>query len=330
MVAETAEFYACEVDVAPLGRVGCSGGAILGVSVMRIIITAAGLQGVWMAVVGRRRARLWKCREMNAFRKVQIALVVGVLAVVVVACGSDDAGVATVAREIEPTATSVSPPLDTPTPEPEVPTATSAPEPTEAPAATEAPVAEVAPERDLDIVTLLPFDGDPRKPVYARSGWEIPQLEWSEVIAHGRWQSEFFVRNRTDSLLRAMERKDKKVIGIRSISDHMYNCVGMIFASRRAWIETKHLYELLRQDGYNRVSVREIVPGDLVIYTNNEVPTHVGLIMTIVREGSNLANLTILSKWGKEAEIFHSVDVVPELYGIPTEFWSERVRDVIG
>lgn len=128
---------------------------------MRIIITAAGLQGVWMAVVGRRRARLWKCREMNAFRKVRIALVVGVLAVVVVACGSDDAGVATVAREMEPTATSVSPPLDTPTSEPEVPTATTAPEPTEAPAATEAPVAEVAPERDLDVVTLLPFDAIP-------------------------------------------------------------------------------------------------------------------------------------------------------------------------
>ena len=92
---------------------------------------------------------------MNTFRKVQIALVVGVLAVVLVACGSDDAGVATVAREIEPTATSVSPPLDTPTSEPAVPTATSAPEPTEA------PMADMAPERDLDIVTLLPFDGIP-------------------------------------------------------------------------------------------------------------------------------------------------------------------------
>ena len=179
-------------------------------------------------------------------------------------------------------------------------------------------------------MTLLPFEIDPRKPVYARSGWEIPQLVFSELIEQSRWHSEFFVRNRTDNLLRALERKGRKVIGIRSISDHMYNCVGMIFASRRAWIETKHLYELFAEDGYNRVSEREIVPGDLVVYTRNEVPTHVGLIMSILRQGSNLENLTILSKWGKEAELLHAVEVVPEMYGKPTEFWSERVRDVIG
>lgn len=177
-------------------------------------------------------------------------------------------------------------------------------------------------------MTLLPFDDYPRKPVYARSGWEIPQLEFSLLIEHNRWQNEFFVRNRTDSLLRALERREKRIIKIRSISDYMYNCVGMIFASRRAWIETNHLYELLRQDGYNKVTEREIVPGDLVVYTSNEVPTHVGLIMTILSRGSNLENLIILSKWGKEAEILHRVDVVPELYGKPTEFWSERARNV--
>lgn len=179
-------------------------------------------------------------------------------------------------------------------------------------------------------MTLLPFDSDPRKPVYARSGWEIPQLEFSELIEQKRWQNEFFVRNRTDSLLRALERKEKRIIGIRSISDYLYNCVGMIFASRRAWIETNYLYELLRQDDYNRVTEREIVPGDLVVYTYNEVPTHVGLIMSIRRVGANLESLTVLSKWGKEAEILHQADVVPESYGKPSEFWSERVRNVIG
>ena len=118
-------------------------------------------------------------------------------------------------------------------------------------------------------------------------------MEFSELIEHSRWQSDFFVRNRTDSLLRALEREEKRIIAVRSTSDDMYNCVGLIFASRRAWIETNHLYELLRQDGYNRVVEREIVPGDLVVYTNNEVPTHVGLIMSIRRDGSNLENLTV-------------------------------------
>ena len=108
----------------------------------------------------------------------------------------------------------------------------------------------------------------------------------------------------------------------------MYNCVGMVFASRRAWIETNHLYELLRQDGYNRVAERDIVPGDVVLYTKNVVPIHVGLVIYIGRVASNLEDLIVLSKWGKEAEILHQVDVVPEAYGKPTEFWSERVRNV--
>ena len=178
-------------------------------------------------------------------------------------------------------------------------------------------------------MTLLPFEDDSRKPIYTRSGWEIPQLEFSELIEQSRWQSEFFVRNRTDSLLRTLVRKEKKIIAIRSSSAFMYNCVGMIFASRRAWIETVHLYELLRQDGYYRVTKRDIFPGDIVVYTNNVVPTHVGLITTISRNGADLENLTVLSKWGKEAEILHQIDVVPESYGKPTEFWSERVGNVI-
>lgn len=179
-------------------------------------------------------------------------------------------------------------------------------------------------------MTLLPFDDDPRKPVFARSGWEIPLLEFSQLIEQSRWQDEFFVRNRTDSLLRALEGKGKRITDIRSMSDYMYNCVGMIFASRRAWIETNHLYELLRQDGYHKVTERDIVRGDLVVYTNDEVPTHVGLIMSIRRDGSHLDNLTVLSKWGKDAEILHAVNVIPEMYGKPTEFWSERVRNVFG
>ena len=59
-------------------------------------------------------------------------------------------------------------------------------------------------------MTLLPFEDDPRKQVYARSGWEIPQLDFSELIEQSRWQSEFYVRNRTDSLLRNLERKKRR------------------------------------------------------------------------------------------------------------------------
>ena len=69
-----------------------------------------------------------------------------------------------------------------------------------------APVVQEALET-VRIVTLLPFDIDPRKPVYARSGWEIPQLEWSEFNYHSDLQTDTVVLKRTDSLLMEMARK---------------------------------------------------------------------------------------------------------------------------
>lgn len=81
--------------------------------------------------------------------------VVGMTILLAVACGSDEDAVPTAEMAVEPTATSAPPPLETPT----IAVATEAPAPTEAPPPTEEPAAEMAPDRDLDIVTLLPFDG---------------------------------------------------------------------------------------------------------------------------------------------------------------------------
>ncbi len=90
--------------------------------------------------------------------KARIVISALVLALIVTACGSE----------------TTEPPIATPESEPPVPTATTPPqveatqpkptqppEPTSPPVATEEPVAATAPERDLDIVTLLPFDGIP-------------------------------------------------------------------------------------------------------------------------------------------------------------------------
>ena len=94
-------------------------------------------------------------REKNVMRWVLIAVLVVISAVAALACGSDERDVPTVELQVEPTATSPTPPVDTPTSA--IPTEVAVP--TEASPSTEEPVAEMAPERDLDIVTLLPFDG---------------------------------------------------------------------------------------------------------------------------------------------------------------------------
>ena len=114
---------------------------------------------------------------MRAF---QITVCIVVLILFAVACGQEtaDSPTATSEPKAVPTATSAPeiPPTEVPTatvaaptvskdddtPPPTVAaTATQPPPPTEPPAPTTAPAAKLAPERNLDIVTLLPFDGIP-------------------------------------------------------------------------------------------------------------------------------------------------------------------------
>ena len=104
-------------------------------------------------------------------RKIQIAISAIVVVMVTAACGSEAAEPPTSAPV--PVATATERPANTPEPAPTVETsqaiadATEKPEPTmpapatEPPAPTEESIAATAPERDLDIVTLLPFDGIP-------------------------------------------------------------------------------------------------------------------------------------------------------------------------
>lgn len=175
---------------------------------------------------------------------------------------------------------------------------------------------------------MLPFEDDPRKPVYARSGWEIPQVQWSEVIYHSLMQTEIFVGQRTDSLLADMARKNKRIVRVRSVSPYFYNCVGMIFANRRAWIEIDELDDIFREDGYSRITLQQLEIGDIVTYAHEHSPTHVGLVTQVERRNGQVAGVIVLSKWGKDAEILHPMGIVPAKLGSLSEFWSERAPHV--
>lgn len=177
-------------------------------------------------------------------------------------------------------------------------------------------------------MTLLPLEVDPRRPVYARSGWEIPQLQWSEVIYHSVYQTESFVRQRTDSLLSEMARKHKRIKRIRSVSPYFYNCVGMIFANRRAWIEIEELDDILREDGYTEITLQQLEPGDIVTYAYDRTLTHVGLVTQVESFEGEVTDVTVLSKWGKDSEILHPMGVVPARFGIASNFWSEKTSHV--
>ena len=97
--------------------------------------------------------------NLGVMRISPIAIVSLLLVSFVVACGAERTESATATPE--PVAAVTEAPENTPTPvSTEVPTAV-VPTATPQPEPTESPVAALAPERDLDIVTLLPFDAIP-------------------------------------------------------------------------------------------------------------------------------------------------------------------------
>lgn len=151
-------------------------------------------------------------------------------------------------------------------------------------------------------------------PVYARSGWKIPQ-EYP-----GREASEL-IRIRSEAL-----RQWRSRVQLRSVSSYPYNCVGMIFAARRAWIEIDHVYRILEEDGYRQIPRAQVAQGDVVVYKDDKnQPSHVALIV-LIEPYNQALNIQVISKWGKDAEFIHYIeDVVPPL-GKPVEYYTERVE----
>lgn len=105
-----------------------------------------------------------------------------------------------------------------------------------------------------------------------------------------------------------------------------YDCMGMVFASRRTWIDIGSLDLILREDEYVKLdSIDEAELGDVVIYGTDISLKHVGILIRIepnIIEGTK--EYYILSQWGADCEWIHQIDDVPDLYGKVKEVWSDR------
>jgi hypothetical protein len=112
---------------------------------------------------------------------------------------------------------------------------------------------------------------------------------------------------------------------LRSITA-VYNCMGLIFASRRTWIDTTSLMMILQADGYKRVSeLSELQPGDVVVYRNHDEVSYVAVVLAMKPEIVTASwKITVISKWGGDGEYIHDIKDVPPLYGQPVEFWTDR------
>jgi hypothetical protein len=159
---------------------------------------------------------------------------------------------------------------------------------------------------------LLPPEED--KLLYARDGWLIP----TRTLAKESRQA-LLNRAKHWELYRP-----KAVLRSLSHSDYPYNCVGMIFAARRKWIDIEHMKALLQHDGYAQIPKLSSVDGDLVLYRDdNNDYSHVGLIILAERNRDTM-NIKVLSKWGKDGEYEHFEEDIPPFAGKALEYWTER------
>jgi hypothetical protein len=166
------------------------------------------------------------------------------------------------------------------------------------------------------VVLLLgkPIQSD-EKPLYARDGWQIPtETPLLDTIEMRRIRAKHWQQYRPRAILRSIGHLN-----------YLYNCVGMIFAARRKWIEVDYLEGILQHDGYRQIAKNEIVVGDIVLYRNHlSEYSHVALIVQVLQIRDTI-NIKVLSKWGKDPEYEHFEDDVPVQMGQAVEYWTERL-----
>lgn len=157
--------------------------------------------------------------------------------------------------------------------------------------------------------------------VYARSGWQMPTLD--ARIVH-----QILLGKRPYGDLDAWTRDYEQRYGItaRSRATLEYNCLGMVFAGRRTWIEDEDIVEILVQDGYREIQLTEVMIGDVVVYYNYNLPVHVGIICEIfyLDPLNHIKQYNVLSKWGEHAEFIHPLNRVSSNYGQPTKYYTDR------
>ncbi len=105
--------------------------------------------------------------------------------------------------------------------------------------------------------------------------------------------------------------------------------MGLVFASRRTWIEPEHFAAICKGDGLRQLLATESPQrGDIVVYqraVGSEV-IHVGVVWEVGLWLGASQSVTVLSKWGFIGEYFHDVRDVPAQFGSPLQYWTDRER----
>jgi len=96
----------------------------------------------------------------------------------------------------------------------------------------------------------------------------------------------------------------------RSNPSGLYNCHGMVFASKRCFIENpSDILIILSDDEYKEISIDQVLPGDVVIYFSGGDVEHSGIV--IEKPKPPLYVPRVISKWACHAEFIHYFNDCP-------------------
>jgi hypothetical protein len=81
-----------------------------------------------------------------------------------------------------------------------------------------------------------------------------------------------------------------------------FNCHGLTFGSRRAWIhDPVDVQRILDDDGYVEMQRHKVMPGDIAIFRNDGTIDHSGIVVEV----QEIMGPRILSKWAALHEVIH-------------------------
>ncbi len=114
------------------------------------------------------------------------------------------------------------------------------------------------------------------------------------------------------------------LVHLRRPPSGQYNCHGLALANRRTGVYDPLIVEqVLRDDGYRKVLVPEVEPGDVIVYDEGGEVTHSGLVVEVVEDTGIGPNCRVLSKWGRAAEYLHMAKQGPYA-DHAIAYWTDR------
>ena len=130
-----------------------------------------------------------------------------------------------------------------------------------------------------------------------RMGNEIPNIQSHEISALERNQFPYY-------------EKGHPYVKFRTPPSPIYNCHGLVFASKRTSIFSDILQTILKDDCYTEIKQEEVLPGDIILYyTEDGDIEHSGIVIS--EPDANLNIPQVVSKWGRYKEVVHSANDCP-------------------